>query len=410
MSDTIGLNGLSQSELGEAGKRFYNIIREVVRETIFNTLADEVASLCGPKHEQGVSRDLFRNGSTSITCSILGNSEVIKKPRVRKNKADGTSEEVSLATYEGIKDATNLEDIITKMLTHGVSCRDVSAVLNDQKTTSRSNVSRLLISEGAKKLEEFRSRDLSNYDFIAITLDGIYLSSDICVIAALGITMEGHKVFLDFEIGSSENSESVQTLMGNVISRGFTAPSGLICTIDGAKALKKGVLRHFPNAVIQRCLIHKERNIKSSLARKHWGKLSGLFSSLRKAQGKEAGEEKFKDIETFLKDRNKISYDSLLEAKDELLALHRLNIPSSLNPSLLNTNIIENSFRNVRGKIGRVTRWRVETNQPSNWMALAITHIEKGFKRIKGYKDLGCLKEILLAQVAVGNKTTQTSS
>ena len=396
MSNFTNFNGLSQLEPGEAGKSFRNVIHQIVRETILNSLADEVSALCGPKHEQGVSRESFRNGSTTVNCSILGQTEKIKKPRVRKNNADGTNEEISLETYDEIKNATDLENIILQMVTHGVSSRDVSTVLNKQKSTSKSNVSRMLISEGARQLAVFRSRDLSQYSFVALILDGIHLSSEICIITALGITQEGIKIILDFEVGSSENTATASALMSKITNRGFDAQSGLLCTLDGSKALKNAVLKFFPNAVIQRCLIHKERNIKSSLSRKNWGELSRLFRSLRSSQGKEAGVEKLNDLKLFLKLKSKISYDSLMEAEDEMIAVHRLNIPSSLNPSLLNTNIIENSFRNVRGKIGRVARWRPETNQPSNWMALAIHSIEKGFRRIKGYQDISCLKAALL--------------
>jgi len=49
----------------------------------------------------------------------------------------------------------------------------------------------------------------------------------------------------------------------------------------------------------------------------------------------------------------------------------------------------------VRGKIGRVTRWREQTDQPNRWMGMALTQIEKGFRRIDGCKDLGHLAAAL---------------
>jgi putative transposase len=397
MINSTMLNGLNQLESNEIEESFADVIRQVVRETIVKTFTEEVTALCGAKHEQGVKRGIYRNGSTDVNYSIFGSSESIKKPRVRKCKTDGKDEEFPLSTHKEIKNAVDLQSLILQMVTHGVSCRDVGTVLNKQKTTSKSNASRLMAAEGAKQLDIFRSRDLAKHAFIALTLDGIYLSSDICVIAALGITESGHKIFLDFEVGSSENSSTASTLMGRICERGFHAPYGLLCSLDGSKALKKGVLKYFPNSIIQRCLIHKERNIKGRLARKYWGELAKLFKELRTSQGKEAGQEKLNNLKKFLKERNKLSYDSLLEAEDEMIAVHNLNISSSLNPSLLNTNIIENSFRNVRRKIGRVARWRPETNQPSNWMALAISHIEKGFRRIRGYQEIESLKVALLA-------------
>ena len=90
----------------------------------------------------------------------------------------------------------------------------------------------------------------------------------------------------------------------------------------------------------------------------------------------------------FLKPINAEALASLHEAGDELTALHSLNVPNTLHKNLLSTNAIENSFRNTRRKIGRVTRFRAETNQATRWLAFALTQVEKGFRRISGYKDL----------------------
>ena len=79
---------------------------------------------------------------------------------------------------------------------------------------------------------------------------------------------------------------------------------------------------------------------------------------------------------------------AVIVAGNELLAVHRLNAPSTLNTTLLNTNCIENSFRNVRAKIRRVTRWRAETQMASKWMAYALLEAERGFRKINHSKEL----------------------
>ena len=56
---------------------------------------------------------------------------------------------------------------------------------------------------------------------------------------------------------------------------------------------------------------------------------------------------------------------------------------------------IENSFRNTRRKLGRVTRFRAETDQATRWLAFALTEVEKGFQRITGYADLPALVQAL---------------
>jgi hypothetical protein len=79
----------------------------------------------------------------------------------------------------------------------------------------------------------------------------------------------------------------------------------------------------------------------------------------------------------------------LQEAGENRLALHRLNVPNTLHHFLLSTNAIESSFLNTRRKIGRVTRFRAETDQASHWLSYALLEAEKGFRRIRGHGHLG---------------------
>ncbi|MBW2109173.1 MAG: hypothetical protein JRI36_10990 [Deltaproteobacteria bacterium] len=101
------------------------------------------------------------------------------------------------------------------------------------------------------------------------------------------------------------------------------------------------------------------------------------------------------ELRAFLKGKNAQALVSLEEAGDELLAVHGLEAPSTLNTTLLNTNCIENPFRNVRSKIRRVSRWRAETNMASKWMAYALLEAERGFRRINNCKDMAKLAGIL---------------
>ncbi len=147
--------------------------------------------------------------------------------------------------------------------------------------------------------------------------------------------------------------------------------------------------------MIQRCIIHKERNLRGRLSKRHWGELTRLFKRLREVEGEAAGRETYVAIERFLADKNAAALESLYEAGEELIALHRLNVPATLHVSLLSTNLIENSFRNTRRKLGRVTRFRAETDQASRWLAAPLLDAEKGFRRLMGYRDLPRLAEAL---------------
>jgi hypothetical protein len=78
-----------------------------------------------------------------------------------------------------------------------------------------------------------------------------------------------------------------------------------------------------------------------------------------------------------------------------MLTLHELDVPDTFNRSLLTTNSIENSIRNMRRLLGRVTRWRAASEMPSRWLACAMLEAEKGMRRIQGHRQIPLLIEAL---------------
>ncbi len=193
---------LGQVSSAEAGEIFRDHIRGCVRHMISEAMASEVNELCGPKHHPAES-DHFRAGTSSGRVLFEGEREDVIRPRVRKRNADGSSREVVLDTYQAAGNPHQLQESIVTALMHGVSTRDVKKVKPNSPGVGRSNVSRHWKSVGHKFVEELRSRDLSQENWVVLMLDGIRLSKDQLAVAAIGITAEGHKRVLDFELGSS---------------------------------------------------------------------------------------------------------------------------------------------------------------------------------------------------------------
>jgi len=390
MDDSSIFDSLGQVSSSEAGAIFRNFLRGSVRHLISSVMAEEVEALCGPKHHPNDS-DFVRAGSSSGRVLIDGKREEVIRPRIRKQNASGADQEVSLETYQAANDSSELSASIIQALASGVSTREMHKVKPGSPGVGKSNVSRYWQQAGTKFIDEFRGRDISKPNWVALMLDGIRLSKDQLAVVALGITAEGFKVVLDFELGSSENAEVSKDLMRRLTNRGFDCARRLFVALDGSDALRGAVKEFFPDSIVQRCLVHKERNIRSKLSKKHWGELARLFKRLRSVQGKAAAKEVVQELEEFLKGKSAESLKSLREAGDDLLALHSLEVPNTLHRNLLSTNAIENSFRNTRNKLGRVTRFRVETDQATQWLSFALLEVEKGFKRISGYRDLPSL-------------------
>jgi hypothetical protein len=75
----------------------------------------------------------------------------------------------------------------------------------------------------------------------------------------------------------------------------------LYVVLDGSDALRVAVREFFPDAIVQRCLVNKERNIKGKLPKRHWGELSTFLTRLRSVQGLAAAQEVFGELAEFLK-------------------------------------------------------------------------------------------------------------
>ena len=384
-------------DVGDVGELFRSLLQEKAREYIIGVMLSEVEFLCGPRGRRHSESEWYRSGSAPGYVLHEGRRQDVKRPRVRKKTPTG-SVESALSTYEAAQEPGELRRRMLEAFQVGVSGRDQSRLHGDNTPgASKSEVSRMWRTEGRKLLLEFRSRDLRRADWLVLMLDGVALEKDLLAVVALGVAADGTKVVLDFELGASESTEVAKGLLKRLSKRGFAPAKGcrLLSVLDGADALRSAVSAYYPDTVFQRCLVHKERNLRPYMRRQDHDELSMHFDRLRKAEGFLAGKEALGELEKFLSERNAAALGSLHEAGDDMLGLHSLNVPATLNVHLLSTNLIENPFRNVRRKTGRVCRWRKETDQASCWLSYALSEAEKGFRRLRNFQDLGRLHKAL---------------
>jgi len=215
----------------------------------------------------------------------------------------------------------------------------------------------------------------------------------------MGIDSEGNKIMLDFEEGSSENSTVVSELINRLKKRGVDSSlkRQLLVIRDGSPAIKKAVLKHWPEAIQQECLIHMQRHTRDKLRTRDRSEFYSYCSCLRDAQGKDAGEEAFSDLLDFLSERNAAAAIALKARKEDLIAFYSLNVPKTLNVTFLSTNCIENSFRNWREATGNVKRWSLKRDMVSRWSASGMLWAESGFNKIRHAKDLRGIGDCIIS-------------
>ena len=398
------LQALGQVQAQQAGKVFRQFLRGTARAILIEVMAEEVTTLCGAAYYPSKEARFYRAGSTTGYVYMDSRRENVARPRVRQYK-DGevTTKEVTLRSYAAAQDAREVERLLIETLVAAGSMRKVGNVVNNQRGTSSSQLSRLWQRIGREKFLKLRDRSLNvddegnPRDWLALMVDGVSLAKDLLAVVAIGITTDGKKVVLDFEVGASENLTTATALIGRVVNRGFAPGKGrpLLVVLDGSDPLRIAVVKHFPDARIQRCLVHKERNLRGYLPRRDWPQLNDHLNRLRKAQGATAALDILLELDTFLATKNTAARRSLHEAGLDLIRLHLLDAPSTLHVSLLSTNLIKNIIRNFRYGSGRVTRWRRKTDQPDRWLATGLLTAEEGFQRLSHYHDLSMLVEHL---------------
>ena len=396
------LQALGQVSAEEAGKVFREYLRGATREMLAGVMTEEVRRLCEEAYHPNEEGRYYRAGSAEGYAYVESRREDIVRPRVRRREGDDATQEVTLESYAAAQDASEAHRLLLEALVGG-STRRVGNVVHSQRGSSKSSMSRLWQKVGREKFAQLRGRPLDvdsdgkPRDWLALMLDGVALAKDVLAVVAIGITVEGWKVVLDFEIGASESATVATAVVGRIVKRGFVPRGGrpLLAVLDGSDALRKAVVKHFPDARIQRCLVHKERNLKKYLARRYWPELERYFGRLRKVQGGEAALEVIVELDRFLAGKNKAAQESLHEAGRDLMQVHLLDTPATLHVSFLSTNMIENTFRNFRHESGRVNRWRAETDQAMRWLATGLLTAEEGFHRLSHYGDLSVLVDHL---------------
>ena len=265
---------------------------------------------------------------------------------------------------------------------------------------ARNITERRFVALSAERMKQWMAADLSNLDLLIIQIDGIHIGEDLMLLAAVGIDGNGEKHPLGVIEGATENTAVVQALLDNLVGRGLEAAVCRLFIIDGAKALSKAIRntfgRHTP---IQRCQVHKARNITERLAKP-------LHASVRKALRQAWELDDADKAERLIKNlARRLEHDapgvsaSILEGLDEILTVTRLGLPVELRRSLACTNIIENMNGTIRQVCRNVKRWR-DAKMALRWTGAAMLEAAKGFRRLKAHKQLPILRAALAAHQA----------
>jgi putative transposase len=358
----------------------------------------EVESLAGKRQSHGT--EINRAGRQPGYVMLGGQKAHLERQRVRTR----AGEEMVLKSYRRFQKTDDRARAVYERLISGLSCRSYAQTVEavaEGYGVSKSVVNREMVEATTKDLQELCERDLSALDIWVVLIDGVRLRKVIETVA-IGVDFTGEKHVLGFQEGSTENSRVCLDLLHDLHKRNLKIEHPLIAVLDGSPALRNAVEEFFKDRVhVQRCHQHKRENVKKYLPKHLHAQFDRKLVAAWAMNGYDDAKKALGAVLRELQQVNLKAAESLEEAFEETLTLHRLNIPPVLRTSFATTNIIESSFSRVRTVIRNVKRWRSGTNQTLRWTATALLEIEKRFRKVKGHRSMSVLKSALEAETII---------
>ena len=267
---------------------------------------------------------------------------------------------------------------------------------------SPSAVSERLVEATTRKLKEFRERSLEDFAVFALFLDTVHRGGTAFVVA-LGLDTSGQKRALGFWEGATENAEVGEMLLENLEQRGLKLNAKVLFIIDGGKGTAKVLKdRYGRKLLVQRCTIHKDRNLQAHLPKRYRHEAHRRFRVALEQNDYKEAEKMLKELEQWLRGINESAADSLLEAFNELLTLHRLKVPALLRKTLHSTNPIESLFSRVRACEKNIKRYR-HSAMAQRWLASVLLYAERSFRTVKGHEAIRAVLANIEADQATNN-------
>jgi putative transposase len=365
-------------------------------------LAEDVARLVGAKGRHIPERSAVRHGSEPGQVTLGGRRMRVRRPRVRT--ADGTRE-VVVPTYQAFAATDLLDQLAVERMLAKLSTRRYQAGLEPVGTqveqaatgTSRSAVSRRFVARTEHALAELLAQDLSGLDLVALMVDGIRVAEHCCVVA-LGITIDGTKIPLALAEGATENASVVSEVLTGVRERGLDTTRPILVVIDGAKALRRAVTDVFDHPVIQRCQLHKLRNVADRLPDALASVVAKRMRAAYRHSDPLVAQAELEALARELDRSHPGAAASLREGLAETLTIARLSVPPTLARTLRSTNCIESMIEICRDHAANVKRWQ-DGQMVLRWIAAGMGEARRQFRRVNGHLHLPALRATLDATI-----------
>ena len=382
--ELLGAMATSEDPLGEAARRGAQLIlqRELEREV------DEFLGRKRYKRSPEGAVTGYRNGYEPKRVHTAEGTVKLEVPQLREN----------LEPFESMwlkaigKRSKRLLELVPMLYVKGMSQRDIEDALIEALGVE--GTGRSVINEVCKGLradfERWQDRDLSDLGVMYLFLDGIYLrlrpedKRAIAVLCAYGIRWNGKKVLLHLSIGDKESAACWEAFLEDMRQRGLGEP--LLAVIDGNAGVRKAVGRKLPNTLIQRCQVHKLRNIVNKLPHVARPAISKLIRKAFTAARYEEGLAQARSVIEQYRDQFPAAMKCLEQDLEECLTA--LKFPFAHRVQIRTTNLLERLFGEGKRRTKVIPRFTSEASGLSLVFAVLVDASE-GWRgvRVKPYLE-----------------------
>jgi len=372
-------------------------------------LEQEREELCGARYRHDPERKVTRAGYAAGELVLGGRLVSVKRPRARTTtgkEKGGKGQEVPLPSWGKFAEEDPLTARAVEQMVLGVATRKYERSLEPvppgvkTRGTSKSAVSRRFVAATTEALETWLKRKLSDLSLAVLMLDGIVCGEHTALVA-LGIDEQGAKHILGVWEGATENAVACQGLLSDLVERGLNTKRTMLVVIDGSKSLAKAVRATFGHrALIQRCQVHKKRNVLEHLPEKARPSVASTLSTAYQCGDPTRALDILNKLARQLERKHPSAAASLREGLEETLTVLSFKLDNdALKRTLVTTNPIENLNSVIRRIQRNVKRWRDGT-MVLRWVGVGLQEAAKGFRRLKGHAGMPKLLVALRAHDA----------
>ena len=333
-----------------------------------------------------------RNGCRERTIMGTFGKLTVSVPRARLDTPGGkTAEWVNTTLPKYRRRTKEVDALIAGAYLSGTNTRRVGRALASlfQGAISKSVVSRVWRKIKAD-WDNWGKRDLAKEDIVRLILDGTHVkvrldkqATAISLLVVLGVRRDGQKVLLAVKNMGGESEAAWRAVLDDLTRRGLGKPEFAI--VDGAPGLEKALVSLWSDLPIQRCTVHKLRNLIAHAPKKLADEISADYSDMIYADNAAAVAKKRKAFLAKWRVKCEAVATSLEEAGEQLFTFTRL--PVAQWRSARTTNAIERLHEEFKRRIKTQTVLpSAETAAMLFWALLAAGQIV--LKKIDGWQTL----------------------